>query len=144
MNVYTFSVFYLQGVWLWEFGAEIWNPWDGPGKGVGTSNGWMGAGWEWECGMERRRGGWRAVRGRPVTREAGRGVLRAGSGRRGGRREAWRGEGGAAGGGGWRGGRRVARTGRGRERRRGSTGREVVFRGRDYHNLHGIQATDSM
>ncbi|KAJ7234785.1 hypothetical protein C8J57DRAFT_1248932 [Mycena rebaudengoi] len=95
MNVYTFGVFYLQGVWLWEFGAEIWNPWDGPGKGVGTSNGREGAGWEWECGMERQRGGWRAVRGRPVTREAGRGVLRAG----GGRREAWREEGGAAGGG---------------------------------------------
>jgi hypothetical protein len=26
MNVYTFGVFYLQGVWLSEFGAEIWNP----------------------------------------------------------------------------------------------------------------------
>ncbi|KAJ7239729.1 hypothetical protein C8J57DRAFT_1245846 [Mycena rebaudengoi] len=103
MNVYTFSVFYLQGVWLWEFGAEIWNPWDGPGKGVGTSNGWMGAGWEWECGIERQRGGWRAVRGRPVTREAGRG------GAAGGRREAWREAGGVAGGE-WRGGRRrVAR-----------------------------------
>ncbi|KAJ7225174.1 hypothetical protein C8J57DRAFT_1252863 [Mycena rebaudengoi] len=106
MNVYTFGVFYLQGVWLSEFGAEIWNPWDGLGKGVGTSNGREGAGWEWECGMERQRGGWRAVRGGPVTREAGRGVLRAGGGRRSGRRSGSRvarREAGGAAGGGWHG-----------------------------------------
>ncbi|KAJ7248017.1 hypothetical protein C8J57DRAFT_1240527 [Mycena rebaudengoi] len=63
--------------WHWTLknpaGGWMQHRGDGLGKCVGTSYGWEGAGWEWECGMERQRSGWRAVKGGPVTREAGRG-----------------------------------------------------------------------
>ncbi|KAJ7252939.1 hypothetical protein C8J57DRAFT_1237760 [Mycena rebaudengoi] len=141
MSVYTFSLFYLQGVWLWEFGAAIWNPrenrsYDGRNgcKPEGTDR--VKAWGQVTGGRERVGSGSVEWSGSVVVggrlgagrREAG-GVAGGGwrGGRRVARREAARREAGGTAGGGWHGGRRVARTGR----RRGSTGREVVFRGQD-------------
>ncbi|KAJ7210609.1 hypothetical protein C8J57DRAFT_1257172 [Mycena rebaudengoi] len=117
MNVYTFGVFYLQGVWLSEFGAEIWNPCEN--RSYDGRNGCKPEGTDWVKV-------WGQVTGGRERVGSGSGAGGAAGGRREAQREAQREQGGAAGGG-WRGGRRVARTGRGRRRRRGSTGREVVF-----------------